>query len=452
MTQKYEIEKVKSELKLVADLELYQKSSDLKRLSKDFYDYSPILNKQLKNCIAEIVVRPLSVNAIINTAEICNKYSVPLTLRGSGTGNYGQCVPMKGGIVMVMSGLRKIRHFNKETGEITVEAGCLMRDINEVLIDYGRQLRLLPSTWRSASVAGFIAGGSGGIGSVRWGFLRDPGHLKELEIITLEDSPQKLKLFADDAEALNHAYGTNGIITALTITTTPLLKWHEVVVDCLEWPQAVQLLKNINCAALELYLATLLEKEIVDRLPHWCGMPENKHRILLLVAPDGVSTIRRLSKLSNADFYDLGPENLKAGTGLRELSWNHTTLHMRSLNPNWTYLQMLLPQPELEMMQTLKTEWGDNLLWHIECVRQNGEQRMASLPVVNWQGEESMNELISRCKDLGAVIFNPHAITVEDGGLGVIDSDQVQAKRNYDPTGLLNPGKLKGWLMNSDPS
>ena len=77
---------------------------------------------------------------------------------------------------------------------------------------------------------------------------------------------------------------------------------------------------------------------------------------------------------------------------------------------------------------------------------------MASLPIVNWQGEERMKELISRCKALGAVIFNPHTITVEDGGLGVIDSDQVQAKRNYDPKGILNPGKLKGWLMNSDPS
>ena len=49
MTQKYEIEKVKSELNLVSDLEIYQKSSDLKRLSKDFFDYSPILIKELQN-------------------------------------------------------------------------------------------------------------------------------------------------------------------------------------------------------------------------------------------------------------------------------------------------------------------------------------------------------------------------------------------------------------------
>jgi len=194
-------------------------------------------------------------------------------------------------------------------------------------------------------------------------------------------------------------------------------------------------------------LGTLLEKEIVNCLPDWSGKPLGKHRILLLVSPDGVSTIERLAQSTGADFHDLGPENLKAGTGLRELSWNHTTLHMRGIDSDWTYLQMLLPQPESEMMRELKSEWGPNLLWHLECVRQNGVQRLASLPLVKWQGEEAMNKLISQCKELGAVIFNPHTITVEDGGLGVIDSDQVQAKSNFDPKGILNPGKLKGWNL-----
>jgi len=447
MTNKEKKELLLDELKSTSDLEIYQKTSDLERFSKDFFDYSPILINELKNCLADIVVRPLSVDAIIVVAQICNKYSTPLTLRGSGTGNYGQCVPLNGGVVMIMSALKKIRNFDSKTGEITVDSGCLLRDINDELIKHGRQLRLLPSTWRSASIGGFIAGGSGGIGSVRWGFLRDPGHLQSLEIITTEDTPRKLELNANNSEALNHAYGTNGIITALTVATAPYIEWQQIVVDCLDWNQAVDLLSKFNSAALEIYLGTLLEKEIVSCLPHWSGKSAGRHRILLLVSPDGVSTVERLAKSAGGDFDNLGPENLKAGTGLRELSWNHTTLHMRSIDTNWTYLQMLLPQPEFEMMRKLKSDWGSNLLWHLECVRQNGVQRLASLPLVKWQGEEAMDKLITQCKELGAVIFNPHTITVEDGGLGVVDSDQVQAKSNYDPKGILNPGKLKGWNL-----
>jgi hypothetical protein len=43
------------------------------------------------------------------------------------------------------------------------------------------------------------------------------------------------------------------------------------------------------------------------------------------------------------------------------------------------------------------------------------------------------------------MIFDPHVITVEDGGLGVINAEQVDCKRRLDPQGLLNPGKLRGW-------
>ena len=70
------------------------------------------------------------------------------------------------------------------------------------------------------------------------------------------------------------------------------------------------------------------------------------------------------------------------------------------------------------------------------------------LTLVKWQGKDSLERLISDCKRLGCLIFNPHKVTVEDGGLGVIDSDQVNAKNRYDPKGILNPGKLKGWKVN----
>ena len=41
-------------------------------------------------------------------------------------------------------------------------------------------------------------------------------------------------------------------------------------------------------------------------------------------------------------------------------------------------------------------------------------------------------------------------LTVEGGGLGVIDSDQVKAKLKFDPKGLLNPGKLEGWEIKDE--
>ena len=70
---------------------------------------------------------------------------------------------------------------------------------------------------------------------------------------------------------------------------------------------------------------------------------------------------------------------------------------------------------------------------------------LASLPLVRWRGVEPLEQLMKQCRDLGALIFNPHVLTVEGGGLGVVDGDQVATKHRYDPAGLLNPGKLGGF-------
>ncbi len=435
-----------NEFQSISGLKVFKKTKEKERFSRDFYDYSPVLKKRLENCCADLVVQPNSVEDVISVAQLCYREDIPLTLRGAGTGNYGQCVPLRSGVVMVMSSLNNIRDFNSSTGFVTVEAGCLMGDLDKYLFSKERQLRLLPSTWRSASVAGFVAGGSGGIGSVRWGFLRDPGHLLSLEVVTVEEQPRKLCLEADAAEALNHAYGTNGIITALTLATAPSVAWQEVAIDCRDWPRAVELLLDCARAAVDLHLCSLLEKQIVDLLPAWSGPSTGRHRLLILVNPDGVSTLERMAIAAGASFKCLGSEKAKTGSGLRELTWNHTTLHMRAINSDWTYLQMLLPLCELESMSLLKNKWGDDLLWHIEVVRQQGVQRLAALPIVRWQGQAFLEELIADCKNAGAIMFNPHVITVEDGGLGVIDGNQVHAKHCFDPKGLLNPGKLKGWM------
>ena len=433
------------DLRSVPDLELLQDPSELQRFSRDAYDYSPVLQPQLERCRADLVVRPTSIAAIESLASACFCHQVPLTLRGTGTGNYGQSVPLEGGVVMLTSALQQVRSIDPQTGAVTVEPGCSLRDLDQQLRLQGRQLRLLPSTWRSATIGGFLAGGSGGIGSIRWGFLRDPGHLLGMEIVTLEQRPRRLQLDAAEAEALNHAYGTNGIVTAITLATAPEVHWHQLSIDCDSWDDAVLLLQRCARSAIPLHLATLLEKPVLQHLPPWSGPDASGHRLLLLAAPGGVSSLTRLAAESGAVIHDLGPEDLNRGTGLRELTWNHTTLHMRAADPGWTYLQMLLPEPELPAMQELKQRWGEALLWHLEVVRQQGAQRLAALPLVRWSGADKLDRLMRDCRDVGAVLFNPHVITVEDGGLGVIDGDQVAAKQRFDPSGLLNPGKLRGW-------
>ena len=446
MTRSEALLSLRQDLASVPELDLLDDPGQLVRCSRDAYDYSPVLSPKLEGARAQLVSRPTSVAAVEQLAAGCARHGVPLTVRGSGTGNYGQCVPLEGGVVMLTTGLQRIRSLDPSTGVVTVEPGCLMSQLDQELRCHGRQLRLLPSTWRSATVGGFVAGGSGGIGSIRWGFLRDPGHLLGLEVVPIRTDAHCRQLNEIEAEALNHSYGTNGIITALTLSTAPAVNWHQVCIDCRDWANAVALLLACGRSAVALQLATALEASVLERLPGWSGPAMGQHRLLLLVAPDGIASLKRLAADAGADLHDLGAEDLSGGNGLRELSWNHTTLHMRASEPGWTYLQMLLPQPELPAMQALRNQWGDDLLWHLELVKQQGSVRVAALPLVRWRGAALLEQLMDDCRAHGAVVFNPHVITVEDGGLGVVDGDQVAAKQRFDPAGLMNPGKLRGWL------
>jgi hypothetical protein len=107
---------------------------------------------------------------------------------------------------------------------------------------------------------------------------------------------------------------------------------------------------------------------------------------------------------------------------------------------------LLLPPDPQPLLAALRQRWGDGLLWHLEAVRQHGVVRLSGLPLLRYEGPTALAALIDQCRDLGALVFDPHQITVEEGGLGGIDPAQVAAKTNHDPAGLLNPGKLRGWL------
>ena len=441
---------LKEKLKKIENLEIISNSSDLRRLSKDFYNYSPILKEKLDGCVADFVVRPKDKIAVQKIAEICWELSIPLTLRGSGTGNYGQAVPLFKGIVMQMNYLDKIEEFYPDTGFVQVQSGCLMGDLNKQLEKHGRELRLLPSTWKTATIGGFIAGGSGGIGSIKWGFLRDPGNLLGLEAVTLNENPKLLKFDAEESEPLNHAYGTNGIITSLLIATDIKRKWYSLVIDCEELDKAIEILKACVIAAIDLKLGAILEKEIVDQMPIWFKGKSKSHKVLIQSTLGGIKTIELICKKYAVSSILLGEED-QLINGISDVVWNHTTLHMRAKDKTWTYLQMLLPlDKEFELITSLRKKWGKKILWHIEAVSQQGVPRLAALPVLKWHSEEHLNQIIVHCKKLGAIIFNPHVLTVEGGGLGVIDSDQVKAKLNFDPKGLLNPGKLEGWQIKEE--
>ena len=137
------------------------------------------------------------------------------------------------------------------------------------------------------------------------------------------------------------------------------------------------------------------------------------------------------------------PENTIAAF---ELAWNHTTLRGLRVDENITYLQVLYPFPnQLALVEKVHAYFGDEVIAHLEFVRFDGDVTCFGLPIVRFTTEERLDEIMRLHEEMGCVIFNPHRYTLEEGGMKQTDEVQLAFKREADPKGLLNPGKMIAW-------
>ncbi len=87
----------------IGDVPTITDTQVVRRRSRDFFWYSPILNSELHGKSAEVVVAPRHEADVIAIARAAAREGVPLTPRGGGTGNYGQAVPLNGGALVDFS-------------------------------------------------------------------------------------------------------------------------------------------------------------------------------------------------------------------------------------------------------------------------------------------------------------------------------------------------------------
>lgn len=443
------IAKLKAEL---AGLRLEENIAIVKQKSRDFFWYSPVLKSQLDHITADLVVYATSEADMSRVLTACYAYDVPLTVRGAGTGNYGQAMPLAGGLVLDVSAINDIRLI--APGRVITGPGAILGDIDAAARAHSNQeLRLHPSTARTATIAGFIAGGSGGVGSIQWGGLRDLGNIIRLRVLTMEATPRSLDIRGADLHKVSHAYGTNGIITEVEMPLAPAYEWIETLVSFDDVMSAARCANELGV------MDGLLKKELAVVgapvpfdyfLRHQKFLTRNDSVIIAMIAPHAIDAFQwaveqykgritfRSDAASAADSKGLPP--------VYELTWNHTTLRALRVDPTITYLQVLYPAPgHLALVERMHHLLGDEVPVHLEFTRFNGTVTAFGLPLLRFTSVERLDEIVRLFEDNGCPVFNPHRYTLEEGGMKQSNPVQLAFKREADPKGLLNPGKMIAW-------
>jgi FAD/FMN-containing dehydrogenase len=431
----------------LTDIEIISDRNQLTKLSLDYYYFSPILYEQLKDKRGDLVLRPTTEAEIIKIAQACVNKRIPLTVRGAGTGNYGQCIPLQGGVILDLSQMNQIKWL--KPGIACVQPGVKMAAFDKQARNSGWELRMAPSTYRTATIGGFVGGGSVGMGSINYGQLKDRGNLRRVRLVTMEEQPRILELTGDEVQQVIHGYGTTGIITELEIPLAPAYPWQEIIVifddfiTAAKFGQAlsdsngiVKKLVSIHSTPIPSYFTALQ-----------AYLSPGKHCALLMVSEYDVAPLENLvAEYGGIITYSKTAAEAAKGTSLLEFTWNHTTLHARNVDPSFTYLQTFYFT--VERVAQMYEYFGEEIAIHLEFLKAGNQAVPAGLQLFRFTTATRLTEIIAYHEKNGAFIANPHVYTIEDGGNKQIDTEKVHFKQKIDPYNLLNPGKMRGFFPN----
>jgi FAD/FMN-containing dehydrogenase len=417
---------------------------EVRRKSRDYFAISPLLRRQLMGKHADVVASPRSRPELIAAIGAAVRYRIPITVRGGGTANYGQSVPLHGGVLLDMTSLSGVTSIAK--GTVRVWSGTLMGDIDAVTRPQGWELRIHPSTRSTATIGGFVGGGSGGMGSCQWGMLRERGNIRALEIVTAEEQPRVIALRGRDVDLVHHAYGTNGVIAEIELPLAPAWDWKEVIVAFRDF---------MDAAAFGVRLAheTGIVKKLIS-LQEWPAGALMKG--LQPLVPDGHTVANcMIADVSLSAFSDLvgdfggrivsecaeggGPY----GAPLYEFAYGHGLKQIQKTDPVYTGLQGLYPGHDLlGALERSQRRYAGQMPIRVEVFWSNGAVVAMGSPLILYESQDQMSEIVLALQSDGVKVANSHTTGVREVGIKLITERDAAFKASCDPHGLLNPGKI----------
>lgn len=193
-------------------------------------DMAPYLEEQrgLFHGKAMAVVRPDSTAAVASVVKLCAARNVSVVPQGGNTGLCGAAAPDESGtaIILSLSRLNRIRAIDPINFTATVEAGVILRTVQEAAEDADCLYPLSFAAEGSAQIGGTIATNAGGLGVLRYGTARDL--VMGLEVVMPDGriwdglrTLRKNNTGYDLKQLFIGSEGTLGVITAAVLRLFP---------------------------------------------------------------------------------------------------------------------------------------------------------------------------------------------------------------------------------------
>ncbi|WP_445182077.1 FAD-binding oxidoreductase [Pseudonocardia sp. Cha107L01] len=404
--------------------------SRIERLSVDWAHMSPILSAQLPAGRADLIATPSRAEQIPEILRVAYQLEVPVTARGTGLGNYGQAIPLHGGLLLDVSACRAVEEVGWQADQawVRAEAGVRMRDLDNAVAGHGQELRIYPST-KGSTLGGFLAGGSGGTGSITYGSNAD-GLVTALDVAPCDGSGELIHAEGEETVPYIHAYGITGVLARATVLLAPRRDWVAVWAAAPDYPTGTDAMRALLELDPEPRLVSLDEPTIVAELPRDPALDPARVSVRAIVAAQVADAASALLRRAGAEVLSVRT-GLVAADRITSLSYNHSTFHLQKRHPEYFHLEVA-GTPLWDDPDAVRAIYPGTTL-HLELMRERPIGMLMAPYVSPEQVYAGMDEL----EEIGMSYHSPHNWMLDRR------LDEVRATvGRTDPRGLLNPGKL----------
>jgi glycolate oxidase len=422
--------------------------------------------------VPEVVARPDSAEQIAELMKLCNENLIPVTPRGAGTGLSGGALPVHGGLVISMERFNKILNIDERNLQAIVQPGV----INYVFQEEVKKLGLFyppdPASWGSSFLGGNLAHSSGGPKAVKYGTTRDYVLNMEVvlptgEIIYTGADTLKYSTGYNLTHLMIGSEGTLGIITKIIFKLIPLPK-HDLLmlVPFTSAENACAAVSAVFRKGIVPSAMEFMERDAIEWSMKYAGeinfsiKPEWQALLLIEVDGNNLDVLYQdcevISEVMNEHESD---EILFAESAEQKASlWKIRRKVGEAVKSNSVYKEedTVVRRAELPALLKGVKEIGKKYGFHSVCYGHAGDGNLhvniikGDLDDKTWNEKlpEGIREIFELCKSLGGTISGEHGIgLVQKPYMNVVMTEKHfelfrGIKKTFDPTGILNPGKI----------